>query len=320
MSCLDLKSIHLKLSMKYFLSILFLFIFVLSTKAQLNLITLETENTPDGDAIIYSYSQASVNYTLVINFKDLVGYLTNVSNPHIINVNVGRNQITKLTRDKNASSRFLKYSYKYYAGSSFRKTPTIYPHYILPISPGKTTKISKVESISNFLGQKTGNQFFSQGFSYEYGDTICATRSGIVYNVNDQVKEGEGSGTIFTDNRNKIHILHKDGTLGYYTILAPIKTLVKNGDFVIPGQPIAIFNKLSNRYAMFFSVLYLDEEKIKEEVAKDIYNSLPVSYYLNENSISTKLVENQKYDSKVATAIIADELNKKEKKKYGFLN
>lgn len=70
---------------------------------------------------------------------------------------------------------------------------------------------------------------------------------------------------------------------------------------------------------MLFSVYYLDEEKFRADVPKDVYNALPISYYLNENALSTKLIENQKYDSKITPAIISEELNKREKKKYGFL-
>jgi uncharacterized protein (UPF0297 family) len=306
--------------MKNSLIILVFVIFVLPSYAQSNLISLQTEYNSEGDAIIYSNSQASVNYTLKINFSNLIGYLSSVSNPFITSVNAGRNQLTKLVRDKNAGSRIINYSYNYYAGSAFRKTPVSYIHYILPITPGKTTKVTKVESLSDLLGQKSDNQLYAQGFNYNLGDTICATRAGIVYNINDQLKQGEGRDTIFTDSRNKIHIQHKDGTLGYYSILSPIKSLVQNGDFVIPGQPIAIFNKSANKYTMLFSVYYLDEEKIRADVPKDVYNALPISYYLNENALSTKLVENQKYDSKLAPVIISEELNKREKKKYGFLN
>jgi hypothetical protein len=177
-----------------------------------------------------------------------------------------------------------------------------------------------VESLNDLLGQKSENQFYAQGFNYNFGDTIFATRAGIVYNINDDLKQGEGSGTVFTDSRNKIYIQHKDGTLGYYTILSPIQSLVKNGDFVIPGQPIAFFNKVSSKYTMLFSVYYLDEEKITKDEAKDVYNALPIFYYLNENALSTKLIENQKYDAKFAPEIISEELNKREKKKYGFEN
>ena len=306
--------------MKNSLSILAFVIFILPTYAQSNLISLQTEYTSEGDAVIYSNSKAAVNYTVKVNFKILLGFTSNVSNPYITNVGVGRSQITKLIRDKNANSILLQYGFSYYAGIAFRKTPISYIHYVLPITPGKTTKVTKVESISDLLGQKSENQFYAQGFTYSLGDTICATRAGNVYNINDQLKQGEGRDTIFSDSRNKIHIQHKDGTLGYYTILSPIKSLVQNGEFVIPGQPIAVFNKSANKYTMFFSVYYLDEEKVRADAPKDVYNALPVSYYLNENALSTKLIENQKYDSRITPAIISEELNKREKKKYGFLN
>jgi hypothetical protein len=306
--------------MKFLSIILASLIFTIPSYAQSNLISLKTEYSSEGDAFIYSNSQAAVNYTVKINFKILLGYTSNVSNPYITTVSVGRNQITKLIRDKNASAPISQYGYTYYAGVAFRKPPVSYIHYVLPITPGKTTKVTRVESISDLLGQKSENQFYAQGFTYNLGDTICATRAGNVYNINDQLKQGEGRDTIFTDSRNKIHIQHKDGTLGFYSILSPIENLVQNGDFVIPGQPIAIFNKSANKYTMLFSVYYLDEEKIRADVPKDVYNALPISYYLNENALSTKLVENQKYDSKLAPVIISEELNKREKKKYGFLN
>lgn len=81
-----------------------------------------------------------------------------------------------------------QYGYTYYAGTAFRKTPVNYIHYVLPITPDKTTKVTKVESISDLLGQKSENQFYAQGFTYNLGDTICATRAGNVYNINDQLK------------------------------------------------------------------------------------------------------------------------------------
>ena len=306
----------MKISMLIFTTLFF----SSTTFAQSNLISLETVYGANGDAIIYSNSKASVNYTLKINFKIMLGFEPIASNPYITGVKVGRNQITKVIRDQNASTVILQYGYTYYAGIAFRKAPIDYLHYILPVSPGKTTRVTKVASLSDLLGQKSDTQFYAQGFTYNLGDTICATRAGTVYNIDDQLKQGKGGDTLFTSNRNKIYIQHKDGTLGYYTFLSPIKSLVKNGDFVIPGQPVAIFNTMSNQYTMLFSVLYLVEEKIKFDETKYLYNALPTFYYLNENALSTKLLENQKYDAKIATEIISEELSKREKKKYGYMN
>lgn len=304
-----------------------LLIFILASlvsskmQAQSSIITIENENNSDGSISLYANNLANCKYTVKLSFNSLSGFNNMAGlNPLITYINVGKTQIIKLTPDKNASSRSLNYSYTYFPGISFRRAPNNYAHYILPITPGKTTLVTKVESLNTVLGQKQEANFFAQGFTYNLGDTICATRSGVVYNINDQLKQGEGGSTIFTDSRNKIYIQHKDGTLGFYTILSPINCLVQNGDFVTPGQPIAIFNKAAEKYILLFSTHYLDEGKIRVENAKDYYIALPTYYYLNENALTTTLAENQKYECIQSLPIIAEELSKKEKKKLGIDN
>jgi hypothetical protein len=293
--------------------------FVLYCNAQSNLITVENENNADGSITINSNNYAGCKYTVKLSFNSLSGFLnTGGISPLISIINPGRTQVTKLIPDQNNGYRSLNYSYSYYAGISYRKAPNNYTHYMLPVTPGKTTLVTKVSALSNLMGQKQESFFYTQGFTYNLGDTICATRAGYVYNINDQLKQGEGGNTVFTDSRNKIYIQHKDGTLGYYTILAPISCLVQNGDYVIPGQPIAIFNKTAEKYTMLFSTYYLDEEKIRTENPKEIYQALPTYYFLNENAPSTTLVENQKYESIKSLSIIAEELSKRDKKKLGL--
>jgi hypothetical protein len=307
--------------MKKIITLLATVIFITPTNSQSNLITLETENNADGSITLNANNLASTRYTVKVNFTSLTGFLTTgISNPYINSIGTGKVQVTKLTPDKNAGSHSLGYTYSYYAGMAYRKPPSNFTHYLLPISVGKTTKVSKVEELSIILGQKSEASYYSQAFSYTLGDTICATRAGYVYNINDELKQGEGGNTVFTDNRNKIYIEHKDGTLGYYTILSPINCLVQNGDFVIPGQAIAVFNKESENYRILFSVVYLDEEKIRAEKATDVYNTMSTNFYLNENANSTMLIENQKYESVRSIEIITEELSKREKKKFGFIN
>jgi len=307
--------------MKKLITLLAIVIFITPVKSQSNLITLETENNADGSITLNANNPASTRYTIKVNFTSLTGFLnTGISNPYINSIGTGKVQVTKLTPDKNAGSRSLGYTYSYYAGMAYRKPPSNFTHYILPISVGKTTKVTKVEELRSILGQKSEATYYSQAFSYVLGDTICATRAGYVYNINDELKQGEGGNTVFTNNRNKIYIEHKDGTLGYYTILSPINCLVQNGDFVIPGQAIAVFNKESEKYRILFSVFYLDEEKIRVEKPTDVYNTMSTNYYLNENANSTTLIENQKYESVRSIEIITEELSKREKKKFGFIN
>jgi hypothetical protein len=306
---------------KYTLSVLTICFITITSFAQNGLITLENEYYPDGSIAINASSKANCKYTIKLNFTSLSGYSNNRGgNPYITTVNAGTSQVTKLSLDKNAGFKSLNYTYSFYPGVSFRKAPNNYTHYMLPIAAGKTTQVTAVSQLSTVLGQQSDSYSFAQGFKYELGDTIFASRAGIVYNINNQLKQGEGGNTVYTSDRNHIYIQHKDGTLAYYTILAPINCLVQNGDFVTPGQPIAVFNVASQRYTMLFSVYYLDEEKIRTDNIREMMAALPVYYYLNENAPSTNLAENQKYESVKSIEIIGEELSNREKKKIGIGN
>jgi hypothetical protein len=293
-------------------------LFSLSTEAQNNLIKIETENNSDGSINIYALSYAIGTYTIKVDFN-ITGFIANFSTPFFTTIKQGRSQIYKLVPEKNAGNRYLSFSYSYFAGTSYRKSPENYLHYVLPIMPGKTSTVTPVTHIKTLLEQKV-DKFDAQGFTYALGDTICAARAGVVFNVNDQLKQGEGKTITYADNRNKIHIQHKDGTVAHYTILAPMQSLVENGDIVIPGQPIAVFNKPAEKYQVLFSVLYLDDIKLKTEKPIDVYQTLPVHYYLNSNAVSTTLTIGQRYQAEKSIEVITKELSKKELKKLELSN
>ena len=258
-----------------------------AANAQSNLITLSNETNPlDGVITINAQSIATGTYTLKIKLN-ANGFTNNYSSPFLKTITQGSSQICKLTPDKSASMRGLGYNYTYFAGSAFRKPPTNFPHYILPISNGKTTKAISTIDLSAVLNEKIDNLKTGQGFYFEKGDTICASRAGQVFNINDQVKQGEGKETLYASERNQIQIQHSDGTIALYTMLAPIKCLVENGDRVVPGQPIAVFNFTSARYTLLLSINYLDESKLNTDYPKDVYTPLLLYFYLNENSQST---------------------------------
>lgn len=301
-------------------TIFILMIIVNHLFAQNNLITLSTEtNSVDGVVSLNALSTATGTYTLKIKLN-VTGYLNNYSNPYYKTITQGSSLICKFTPDKSASMSGIGYNYTYFAGTAFRKAPANYLHYILPISETKTTTAIPVNKLSSVLKQTTDNQFEGQGFTFEKGDTIYASRAGLVYNINDQIKIGESKDKSYSAERNKILIQHRDGTLAQYTTLAPIKSLVEVGDNVIPGQPIAFFDATAEKYIMLLSVYYLDEKKINIDSPREIYNPLPIYFYLNENNLSTTLVDGQKYDAIRSSVIIAEELSKKEKKKFGFSN
>jgi hypothetical protein len=303
--------------MKFLLTIIF---FAGSVSAQNNIISIQSESTTDGNILINATNYSTCTYTVVLRFSELSGFSNSIgANTFITSINEGKTQILKLIPEKNGVNRTFHYNYTYYSGSSFRKAPNNFPHYLLPLTEHKTSRISKISSISKIFDQTTDSDVLSDGFTYQLGDTICTSRAGIIYKIEDDSKIGEGRNTYFSSQRNNISIQHRDGTIGRYSLLAPIKCLVENGDFVIPGQPIAFFNRESEKYMLLFSVFYLDESKLKSENNKDNYTLLPTSFYVNDIESSIILQGNQTYTCNKSTKIIVEELSKKEKKKLGFI-
>lgn len=286
-------------------------------------ISTSSERNSDNSVSIYAENPTFCNYTLKLFFPTLTGYISSVSgNPGLVTVGSGRSQICKLTPDKSMGgmgSSTYSYQTRFYEGVSFRKAPTEFGQYIIPITAGKEIISSQVQNIKVTLGQKADEDFYSIGFNYKMGDTICAARAGYVYTINDNNKKGESKQAIYSASRNKISIQHKDGTLGFYNILSPIQSLVENGDFVIAGQPIAIFNQQSDKYTVLFSVNYLDENKLRNNnFAANVYTYLPLRFYLAEDAKEILLETNKPYVSAHSTEVITQELSKKEKKKLGF--
>lgn len=286
-------------------------------------ISTSSERNSDNSVSIYAENPTFCNYTLKLFFPTLTGYLSSVSgNPGLVTVGSGRSQICKLTPDKSMGgmgSSSYTYQTRFYEGVSFRKAPTEFAHYLIPAIAGKKIISSQVNNIKATLGQKVEEDYYSIGFNYTMGDTICAARAGYVYTINDNNKKGESKQAVYTASRNKISIQHKDGTLGFYNILAPIQSLVENGDFVLAGQPIAIFNQQSDKYTVLLSVNYLDENKLRiENTSANVYSYLPIKFYLAEDAKETLLDVNKPYISAHSTEVITQELSKKEKKKFGF--
>lgn len=304
----------------YLIVILFSIIHSIPSFSQNNLINFSTSSNPaDGSISIYGQSIATGIYTLKIKYN-IVGFGSSFNNPRFKTISQGTVLIDKFIPDRNAGIREFGYSFAFYPGIAFRKAPDNYMHYVLPICYGKSTEAIPIKDLNNILKQNTTIQNAGQGFTYEQGDTICAARAGLVFNVNDQVKVGEGNGISYSAQRNQIQIQHKDGTLAEYEALAPIKSLVENGDNVIPGQPIAVFNAPSSKYIVLFTVRYLDNIKLSNENPGNVYSNLPIYFFLNENNVSTSLIDGQQYEAIKSLAIITEELSKREKKKLGFID
>ncbi|MEO5685118.1 MAG: hypothetical protein ABIQ88_20910 [Chitinophagaceae bacterium] len=302
-------------------------IYILPAAAQERLITCRSERNADNSISIFSDSQAYGEYTMKLVFSSFNGYRSSslmISNYTLATVMRGQKELLKLTPDKQASSFSYQYTYQYFPGRALRKSPDSAFLYLLPAAAGKQLLISKVNAIEDWIGQKRPEEFYGAGFIYHLGDTICAARAGTVYECSDAVKEGEQGAQTYKSGRNNIAVQQRDGSICRYEALAPIRLLVSAGDEVLPGKPLAVFNKESEKLIVLFSAYYLDEKKLSlyksgENISSSYnYIYIPLHFYTGDNNNSSAIQVNKLYTVQHPKDIVAAEMSKKEKKKLGY--
>ncbi len=182
--------------------------------------------------------------------------------------------------------------------------------------------MNNVRSLKSILNQKETTVFHATGFTYHLNDTICAIRSGLVFKSNADMRKGEKRNETYSSERDKIEIEQKDGTLAYYSFTAPVKLLVMPGDKVIPGQPLAVFDSIAEKYHLILNVNYLDSKKLTDYLYSgepslngSFYISLPLKFYFDENK-TDYVSSSGLYRALHPLPIVTAEMSKKEKKKF----
>lgn len=257
-------------------------------------------------------------FTCTVTFKQLLGYNCSEGSSEFTTTvtNYGVQQIALLTPIENANSFSFNYSYSYVRGKNISKLDSLFTH-LFPITLGKTIQTSGVYFVGDLIGKNNAN-FYAMGFKYQLGDTICATRAGIVYDFFDKAEARHENELFSTKTRNSIYIEHGDGTLSKYNVLSSIKMLVALGEKVIPGQPLAVFDKQEKDYTMLFNVFYLNL-KIKNANGSNYFDIRP-RFLLSKDNTNLAMA-NTIYPLVLHPfEIITKELSNKEVKKLGLKN
>jgi hypothetical protein len=107
--------------------------------------------------------------------------------------------------------------------------------YQLPYAPGAKFKVTQGY---NGKFSHTGSNKYATDWQMPEGTLVCAARGGVVVRTRDDSEKG-GSSMAFDRYNNYVLIRHDDGTLGHYCHLQKAGCLVKPGQRVSAGQPIA---------------------------------------------------------------------------------
>jgi hypothetical protein len=168
----------------------------------------------------------------------------------------GTNRIISLTN----VSKWPEYSYMWVAGCVDTKPDDI--TYLLPVAPGKTTRLDSLTTIGEaFLGKDKVTELISFSFTAEPGDEVYAARRGMVIEVEESYPAPKGEGLAFRSKNNYLVIEHEDCTRGRYTMFAEKGIAAEMGTEVEAGD---VLGKVMDGAAMTsgtqirFSVYYPD--------------------------------------------------------------
>lgn len=165
-------------------------------------------------------------------------------------------ELLKFNINEQDSISILKtYKFKHYYGYHDVKKQAYdtFFNYALPFPKGKQYKI-----IQGYNGNFTHNTSFSRytiDFKLNIGDTIVASRGGIVLKVIDKHNK-QGTTEKYKPFGNYILIHHKDNTFSQYVHLKQHGALVKVGDTLRINQPLGLsgFTGLTTTPHLHFGV------------------------------------------------------------------
>lgn len=127
--------------------------------------------------------------------------------------------------------------FKMLYGSSFplKKYDTFY-NYALPFLKGKRYKVLQGQN-TNFT-HKGAYSRYAIDFKMNIGQTICAIKDGFVIAIKEDSNKG-GRNRKYINDGNYVILYHQDGLFTQYVHLKKDGVIVKKGDSVKKGQPIA---------------------------------------------------------------------------------
>ncbi|HEY4874452.1 MAG TPA: hypothetical protein VIH86_02675, partial [Puia sp.] len=257
------------------------------------------------------------NHTIEFTFTELIGYRSPKGDKFRATI-PARSVAFEICTIEHfiANEHRFRYSHKLYNGINVTSPDSTFT-YLIPAVAGHEVTSFHVSYFGNIVGKyKPG--YYAVRFRYHAGDTICAARAGIVYEVFDNA-ERRTKGEYYNEKtHNYINIEQADGTLAHYSIASPIHLLVIEGDRVIPGQPIAVFSAEDYNYPLVFRITHLNLDSPPDEEGS-YYSSVNTNFYTQQNTTAT-LGDSTSYIAIQPVEIVTKELSKKEIKKLGLKN
>jgi hypothetical protein len=198
-------------------------------------VIVKYESRSDGSYLFFSVNNSKYIVTIDLDFTELENLAADKPIPFRGEAKPGRTDLFSISYLTKGVQVKFKYEFTYIAGCAY-SAPDYSFVYLLPVKEGSKAQISDFSKICPTLPGDIADPDCAIYFRAEKGDTVYAARSGYVFKVTDPAP-ASGAGSADTIHLRSIEIYHSDGSFGYYQILD--KILVKSGDRVFAGQPLA---------------------------------------------------------------------------------
>lgn len=153
-----------------------------------------------------------------------------------------------------------------------KTVPDTAPVYSLPYAPGTTLRVWQ-----GYRSLFSHSNDMAIDFKMKPGTVIHAARSGVVAGIKDEYKWG-GVGKRYIGKENAVIIQHSDGTYAHYLHIQNRGALVRLGDSVYRGQPIALSGNTG--FSAFPHLHFVVTGKPEKNV-----DEIPVRFYTEKGAL-----------------------------------
>lgn len=289
------------MSQKLFSLLLFI---VISLGSFAQLVTVQADYNSLGDCVFGATNNSKVPMYLHINFADIENTTFNEPLPYIKRLETGYNNLFTLQRDPDADVPRFNYEIKTFRSDPAADVDLDFP-YLIPLEEGRSAQVSDVKDIDGFWGTEGLESWFAVDFVANPGESVFASRNGIVAEVVGETRTGD-SRLWYHTWTNSVTLLQPDGTLiCYHNIVCDPKKIVV-GEKIFAGQKLGeISNGSKDLVVMIFHdslftktlSFVIPQFVIKNDGKKEILNtskSFPVFHPENVRSLEMTKRERRK--------------------------
>jgi hypothetical protein len=261
-------------------------------------------------------NNAYCDYILDVNFTSLDNAKSDKPLPYHTEVKPGNTKLFSLSKENPANQLQFKYQVRYNKGCI---NPTVSADftYLLPVTPGKEVQAYEMQgpdASAAVSGQPEKKNWYVIRLKMNPGDTIYAARRGTVTEMD--VSNGlNDAGAASAGSENYIEVVHGDCSFARYGIVKKNGALVKPGQVVEAGHPLALVG--GDRFGRGSDVklsVYYNQEQEEGGFVKMYWNYVPLIFWTKYNG-KGKLKHGAVYTSEHPQSILGQEMNKPAPKK-----